>query len=74
MLIGALGIGLARVEKLMESHGRDVSVWNDGPGLGSNMTLEPSSEVTGRPRAETRLVETSKLPAIYGQISFTQAS
>ncbi|QGG93540.1 hypothetical protein GH983_23805 (plasmid) [Agrobacterium sp. MA01] len=39
---GGLGIGL--VKQLMELHGGDVSVWSDGPGLGSVFTLELSTK------------------------------
>lgn len=37
---GGLGIGLALVKQLMQLHGGDVSVWSNGPGLGSVFTLE----------------------------------
>ena len=46
---GGLGIGLALVKQLMELHGGDVSVWSDGPGLGSVFTLELPIQVAIAP-------------------------
>lgn len=46
---GGLGIGLALVKQLMELHGGDVSVWSDGPGLGSVFTLELPIQATITP-------------------------
>jgi signal transduction histidine kinase len=44
-----LGVGLPLVRKLVEMHGGEVSIWSDGPGLGTEVALRlPLSEGSAR--------------------------